>query len=85
MNYTIFYSWQSDLLNKYNRSFIQEVLDKANKDFSKDENFNIETVIDRDTYGLVGSPSIVESITGKIAKSDIFVCDISIINKNTRR
>ncbi|WP_291073704.1 MULTISPECIES: TIR domain-containing protein [unclassified Empedobacter] len=82
MNYTIFYSWQSDLLNKYNRSFIQEVLDKANKDFSKDENFNIETVIDRDTYGLVGSPSIVESITGKIAKSDIFVCDISIINKN---
>lgn len=82
MNYTIFYSWQSDLLNKYNRSFIQEVLDKANKEFSKDENFNIETVIDRDTYGLSGSPSIVESITGKIAKSDIFVCDISIINKN---
>lgn len=82
MNYTIFYSWQSDLLNKYNRSFIQEVLEKANKEFSKDENFNIETVIDRDTYGLSGSPSIVESITGKIAKSDIFVCDISIINKN---
>ncbi|MFL5788974.1 MAG: hypothetical protein ACJ748_13025 [Flavisolibacter sp.] len=27
-----------------------------------------------------GSPSIVESITGKIAKSDVFVCDISIIN-----
>ncbi|MDH6600043.1 putative nucleotide-binding protein [Myroides gitamensis] len=81
MNYTIFYSWQSDLSNNHNRSFILSALEKASKIFSQDKKFNVDTVIDRDTYGLVGSPSIVESITGKIAKSDIFVCDISIINK----
>jgi hypothetical protein len=80
MNYTIFYSWQSDLENKFNRSFIQDVLEKATKNISKDENFNLDAVVDRDTYGIAGSPSIVESITGKIAKSDVFVCDISIIN-----
>lgn len=80
MNYTVFYSWQSDLENRYNRSFIQDVLDKATKAFSKDENFSLDAVVDRDTFGMPGSPSIVESITGKIAKSDIFVCDISIIN-----
>lgn len=80
MNYTIFYSWQSDLENKFNRSFIQYALEKAVKAVSNDKNFTLEAVIDRDTYGIPGSPSIVESITGKIAKSDVFVCDISIIN-----
>ena len=83
MNHTIFFSWQSDLENKYNRSFILDVLQKASKTFSKDEKFSLNAVIDRDTYGLPGSPSIVESITDKIAKSDVFVCDISIINSTT--
>lgn len=80
MNYTVFYSWQSDLENRYNRSFIQDVLDKATKALSNDEKFSLDAVVDRDTFGMPGSPSIVESITGKIAKSDVFVCDISIIN-----
>jgi hypothetical protein len=80
MNYTVFYSWQSDLENRLNRSFIQDALEKAVKSISKDENFSFEAIIDRDTYGIPGSPSIVESITGKIAKSDVFVCDVSIIN-----
>ncbi len=35
---------------------------------------------DRDTMGLMGSPDITESIFGKIDKSVMFVCDISIIN-----
>lgn len=82
MNHTIFYSWQSDLSGKCNRSFILDALEKAAKEISKDENYSVDTVIDRDTIGISGSPSIVESITGKIAKSDIFVCDISIININ---
>jgi len=82
MNCTVFYSWQSDLPNKYNRSFIEDALDKAAKKFSCDSSFSIEAVIDRDTYGIPGSPSIVESITSKIARSDLFVCDVSIINNN---
>jgi hypothetical protein len=80
MRYTVFYSWQSDLENKHNRSFIQEVLEKAIKAVSKNSDFRLDAVVDRDTYGIPGSPSIVESITGKIARSDVFVCDISIIN-----
>lgn len=80
MNYTVFYSWQSDLDNRLNRSFIQDAVEKAASSISKDENFALDAVVDRDTYGIPGSPSIVDSITGKIAKSDVFVCDISIIN-----
>lgn len=83
MNFTVFYSWQSDLNNNLNRSFIQDVLEKVAKDLSKDQCFSLEAVVDRDTFGMPGSPSIVESITGKIAKSDVFVCDISIINSES--
>ncbi|MBN8852406.1 MAG: hypothetical protein BGO55_01515 [Sphingobacteriales bacterium 50-39] len=84
MNYVVFYSWQSDLENKLNRSFIHDALEKAARHISKTEAFSLEAVIDRDTYGIPGSPSIVESITGKIAKSDVFVCDVSIINSNSK-
>jgi hypothetical protein len=80
MDHTVFYSWQSDLPNKLNRSFIESALEKAAKTFSKDETFSLNAVVDRDTFGIPGSPSIVEAITSKIAKSDVFVCDISIIN-----
>lgn len=83
MNYTVFYSWQSDLDNKTNRSFIQDALEKAARSISSYKNFDLEAVVDRDTYGIPGSPSIIESITGKIAKSDIFICDISIINTSS--
>ena len=83
MNYTVFYSWQSDLENRFNRSFIQDALQKAVNSISKNTDFSLEAVVDRDTYGIPGSPSIVDSITGKIAKSDVFICDISIINKDS--
>lgn len=83
MNYNIFYSWQSDLESRFNRSFIQDALEKAGKKISKDQSFSINPIIDRDTYGILGSPSIVESITSKISKADIFVCDISIINSTS--
>lgn len=80
MNFTVFYSWQSDIESKYNRSLIEDALKKAVKKITDNEDLELEAVIDRDTYGMPGSPSIVESITSKIAKSDVFVCDVSIIN-----
>jgi len=83
MEYVVFYSWQSDLPNNLNRSFIESALKKAAKQISKDQNFTIEPVIDRDTSGLPGSPSITAAITEKIAKSDLFVCDISIVNNQS--
>lgn len=85
MNFTVFYSWQSDIENKYNRSFIEDALEKAAKNISNDTNYSLEAVVDRDTYGIPGSPSIVESITAKIAKSDVFVCDVSIINSKSEK
>lgn len=80
MIYTVFYSWQSDLENKFNRSFIENSLIKATKELSRDVKYKFEAIIDRDTFGIYGSPSIVDSITIKIANADVFVCDVSIVN-----
>lgn len=81
MDFTIFYSWQSDLDSKLNRNFIETAIRKASKKVSKNDSIAFDMVVDRDTIGIPGSPSIVESITGKIAKSDLFICDVSIVNR----
>ena len=76
----IFYSWQSDLPNKTNRSFIEKALQKAASSLSSDELVSITPVIDRDTTGVPGSPDIGQTILRKIDECDIFVGDVSIIN-----
>src|SRR6266699_1291017 len=78
----VFYSWQSDLPNKTNRSFIEEALEKAAKAIRDDDSIQVEPVIDRDTVGVPGSPNISETIFGKIDQAQVFVCDISIINQD---
>lgn len=82
MKKIVFYSWQSDLPNTSNRGFIEKALRKAVKGIADDESIDIEPVIDRDTAGVGGSPEISGTIFEKIAKADIFVADVSIINKN---
>lgn len=79
----VFYSWQSDLPNSTNRTFIENALKKAAKTIKDDETIEIEPVIERDTQGVAGSPEIARTIFQKIEQADIFVCDISIINLNT--
>ncbi|MDU1575949.1 MAG: hypothetical protein E6868_22275 [Pantoea sp.] len=80
MQRTVFYSWQSDLDSRANRNLIEDALKKAMKAIKKDDSESIYPVLDRDTSGLLGSPSISESIFNKISLADIFVADVSIIN-----
>lgn len=76
---TIFYSWQSDLPNKYNRNFIKSCIEKAVKDANRNDNC---LEVDRDTNGVAGFPNIQQTILRKIESANIFVADISIINKS---
>lgn len=80
MKCTIFYSWQSDLPNKDNRSFIESCIEKAIKKDKMGLEMGVTVAVDRDTKDTVGTPDIAGTIFDKIAKADIFVCDISIIN-----
>jgi hypothetical protein len=79
MKKAIFYSWQSDLSNSTNRTFIEDVLEKAAAVIAADVSIEVEPVIDRDTQGAPGSRGISKTIFEKIANCAIFVADVSII------
>ncbi|RGR64144.1 hypothetical protein [Agathobacter rectalis] len=80
MKCTIFYSWQSDLPNKDNRSFIENCIEKSIKKIKVGFEVGLTVALDRDTKKMVGTPDIAGTIFDKIAKADVFICDISIIN-----
>jgi hypothetical protein len=73
----IFYSWQSDLPGNQTRNLIQDSIDAAVKVMKN----TVEIVADRDTKGEFGSPDIAQTIFSKIDDCDIFIADVSIINK----
>ena len=83
-NCKVFYSWQSDLPNSTNRSFIETALQKAIKSICNDDSIEVDPVIDRDTVNVPGSPDIATTIFEKIDNAAIFVCDISIINPDSK-
>ncbi len=80
----IFYSWQKDLPNNTNLSFIETALKKAVRTIRGDDSIQIELAIDRDTQGVPGSPEIPKIVLSKIDNCDIFLCDLSIINKGSK-
>lgn len=73
----IFYSWQSDLPSSETRGLIQDGISAAIK-LLRD---TVEIDADRDTKGEYGSPDIVQTIFSKIDECDIFIADVSIVNK----
>jgi len=79
--YTIFYSWQSDLPNDTNKNAIRQALRIASNNIEK-EVPNISIKLDEATRDMPGSPNIPNAIFSKIENADIFVCDLSTINKD---
>lgn len=77
----VFYSWQSALVNKFNRNFIKECLKQAIKVVYNDLELDEAIRLDQDTKGIPGSPDIANTIYKKIRKSDVFVADVSFISK----
>lgn len=91
MEYTVFYSWQSDLPNSTNRSFIEraikDALDEIGKKYSLQEADRKESLgLDKDTKGVPGTPPIADTIFSKISNCSIFVPDLTFVGKsNTGR
>lgn len=80
--FTVFYSWQSDSKSKFNRSFIENNLNKAIKNLN--DNADIHLTLDKDTLNEAGSPDIVNTILRKIDEAMVFVADISAICKTDK-
>ena len=79
----IFYSWQSDIDGKYNRNFILQALKNATKTIKHKCGYDV--VIDQATRDEPGTPDIPNTILKKIDECSIFIADVTIINKNTRK
>ena len=77
----IFYSWQSDLPNRTNRSLIEAALKRAVRQLKRDGVVEDAARVDRDTQGEPGSPDIGATILRKIEEADVFVADVSIVNE----
>ncbi len=75
----IFFSWQSDLPSGNTRSVIQSSINDAVKAL----NGIVVVEADRDTQGEFGSPDIAQTIFSKVDDCDIFIADVSIVNKYT--
>ncbi|WNI38054.1 hypothetical protein [Chryseobacterium sp. SG20098] len=82
MKITLFYSWQSDLPNNSNRSYIQKAIQKAIKNILQTNKDINEILIESDSRDELGTPDLVNTIFSKIDNCDIFIGDISIINSN---
>ncbi len=74
----VFYSWQSDLAAKTNRTLIEDALKRALKEIQSDLSCRIE--LDQDSRGAPGSPDIPAVIFEKIRDSAAVVCDVSIVS-----
>lgn len=69
--FSVFYSWQSYIGGYANRGYIR---DKINSAFAK---MKVEIKLLEDSRGSIGTPDIPDAILTKIARSDIFICDVT--------
>ncbi len=83
MEYNIFYSWQSDLDDHFQMDqirFVENALKQAKLKLSDVHTY----LIDKAARDVSGAINIVEDIDSKINLCDIFIADISIINKGSK-
>ena len=81
-DFSIFYSWQSDLPQKYNHYYIKKCIDKAIKLIKSELNVNIK--IETDTRNSSGLETIEKTILTKIGACDLFIADITPISNDVK-
>lgn len=79
INKKVFYSWQSDIGKKTNRSVIEKAITTAVKKLNASDKNEYQYSLDKDTLNVPGSPDIVETIIKKIKQCELFVSDITPI------
>jgi hypothetical protein len=88
---TVFYSWQSDIKNGINRSFIEDAINKALSQFNAQ--FKVEAAVrpednpselkfQKDSTGAPGSSPIVDTILERISNCAVYMPDLTFIAKS---
>ena len=81
--WNVFYSWQSDLPKEGNQNAIRMCLRESFSTIESDLD-EITIYLDEATRDTPGSPDIPSSIFEKISIADIFVCDVTTINSESK-
>jgi hypothetical protein len=76
IDFSVFYSWQSDLDPRLGRNLVEAALTASVKALNVDG--LIHGRLDRDIQGLSGTPDIVDAILEKIDIAEAFVAEVSI-------
>ena len=77
--FVVFYAWQSDRPERFNRYLIRFALNLAAKNISADPTVGVRVRIDADTEGVHGHCPVTETILKKIAVCDAFVPDLTFV------
>ena len=77
--FVVFYAWQSDRPERFNRYLIRFALNLAAKNISADPTVGIRVRIDADIEGVHGHCPVTETILKKIAVCDAFVPDLTFV------
>jgi hypothetical protein len=81
MTPTIFFSWQSNSEQKYNRNFLKGHIEHVTKGLP----FETKYTYDEATRGLSGTPDIPSSIFSKIENAAVALFDVSIVTRLKRK
>ena len=79
MDFTIFYAWQSDRIQKTHRYLIRDAANEAVKRIGKDAEIEDSPRLDHDTQDVSGTPEIAGTIYRKIQDSGIFLADLTFV------
>jgi hypothetical protein len=77
--FVVFYAWQSDRAERFNRHLIRIALNLAAKKISDDPSVGVRVRIDADTQDVLGHVPITDTILKKIAACDAFVPDLTFV------
>jgi hypothetical protein len=78
-DFTVFFAWQSDTLQRNNRFLIRLALEEAGKRISNDVAIRTKVRIDSDTEGVLGQPPVSDTILAKIESCDVFAPDFTLV------
>jgi hypothetical protein len=81
-DFTIFFSWQSDVGRQANKGYIEAKINNAISTL-KGNNTALNIHLQESTSNDTGSPEIVDVIIRKITNCDIFICDVTPISTFT--
>lgn len=88
---SVFWSWQADSPGKVGRHFVKDCLVTACSEIDADASDAVREddddgglMVVKDTEGVGGSPAIASTILARIAASDVFVWDATIIAASPR-